>query len=44
MHNGDALKKYALMAYMDSELSEPDRAAFEEALHENGFAVSIGIE
>ena len=32
MHNGDALKRHARMAYMDGELSAADRAGFERGL------------
>lgn len=32
MHNGDALKRHARMAYMDGELPASDRTAFEQAL------------
>jgi len=32
MHNGDALKRHARMAYMDGELSAVDRARFEQSV------------
>lgn len=32
MHNGDALKRHARMAFMDGELAAADRAGFEQAL------------